>query len=66
MNTETMYREVGISHEVYAFGERILTGRRERFEEVDRLAEYNQTKVLDAMQKNRVNATCFAATTGYG
>ena len=66
MNTETMYREVGISHEVYAFGERILTGLRERFEEVDRLAEYNQTKVLDAMQKNRVNATCFAATTGYG
>ena len=66
MNTENMYREVGISHEVYAYGERILQGLRERFEDIDRLAEYNQTKVLDAMQKNRVNATCFAATTGYG
>jgi cystathionine beta-lyase family protein involved in aluminum resistance len=66
MNTEKMYGEVGISHEVYAFGEKILTGLRERFEEIDRLSEYNQTKVLDAMQKNRVNATCFAATTGYG
>ncbi|MBQ8350520.1 MAG: methionine gamma-lyase family protein [Clostridia bacterium] len=66
MNTEKMYKEVGISHEVYAFGEKILAGLRERFEEIDRRAEYNQTKVLDAMQKNRVNATCFAATTGYG
>ena len=66
MNTEKMYREIGISHEVYSFGERILTDLRERFEEIDRVSEYNQTKVIDAMQKNRVNAACFAATTGYG
>ena len=66
MNTERMYNAVGISHEVYAFGEKILADLRERFEEIDRVSEYNQTKVIDAMQKNRVNATCFAATTGYG
>ena len=66
MNTERMYNAVGISHEVYAFGEKILSDLRERFEEIDRVSEYNQTKVIDAMQKNRVNATCFAATTGYG
>ena len=66
MNTEQMYKEVGISREVYAFGEKVLADLRARFEEIDRVAEYNQTKVIDAMQKNRVNATCFAATTGYG
>ena len=33
---------------------------------VDRIAEANQAKVLAAMQKNRVSAACFAATTGYG
>ena len=66
MNTEQMYKEVGISREVYAFGEKVLSDLRARFEEIDRVAEYNQTKVIDAMQKNRVNATCFAATTGYG
>ena len=30
------------------------------------MAEYNQAKVIGAMQKNRVSAQCFAATTGYG
>ena len=66
MNTEQMYRSIGISHEVFAFGEKILEDLRERFDAIDRVSEYNQTKVIDAMQKNRVNATCFAATTGYG
>ncbi len=36
------------------------------FDEIDRVAEYNQCKVIGAMQKNRVNATHFAASTGYG
>ncbi len=66
MNTEQMYHAVGISHEVFAFGEKILEELRDRFDAIDRVSEYNQTKVIDAMQKNRVNATCFAATTGYG
>ncbi len=66
MNTEKMYREMGISHEVFAFGERVLASLTDRFAEIDRVSEYNQAKVIDAMQKNRVNAACFAATTGYG
>ncbi len=57
---------MGISQEVYAYGEKALERLRQRFEEVDRIAEYNQAKVLSAMQKNRVSAACFAATTGYG
>ena len=44
----------------------MLAGLKERFEAIDRVAEYNQAKVIGAMQKNRVSAQCFAATTGYG
>ena len=60
------YREAGVSDEVYAFGEKIAEELKERFEEIDRMAEYNQCKVLNAMRKNKVDAACFAATTGYG
>lgn len=66
MNTESMYTALGITPEVYRFGEEVLAGLRARFDEIDRVAEYNQCKVIGAMQKNRVDATHFAATTGYG
>ena len=66
MNTESMYRDLGISSGVYRFGETVLASLTERFTAIDRIAEMNQGKVLFAMQKNRVNATHFAATTGYG
>ena len=45
---------------------RLLDGLRERFDGIDAVAEYNQAKVIRAMQSQRVDATCFAATTGYG
>ena len=61
-----MYRELGISEEVFAYGEAAIARLDARFREIDEIAEYNQQKVLAAMQKNRVNATHFAATTGYG
>lgn len=60
------YNEMGISPKVYAYGEQALSGLKTRFEEIDKIAEFNQAKVLSAMQKNRVSAACFAATTGYG
>ena len=66
MNMKQMYFELGVSPKVYDFGEKVLEELKDQFEEIDRVAEYNQGKVLWAMQKNRVNATCFAATTGYG
>ena len=66
MQTETMYQNLGVCPKVFQFGEDILAGLRERFDEIDRVAEYNQAKVIGAMQKNRVSAQCFAATTGYG
>lgn len=61
-----LYKQLGVSEAVYRFGEEILTSLQDRFREIDTVAEYNQCKVLAAMQKNRVNATHFAATTGYG
>ena len=61
-----MYRSLGVSEQVYRYGEAILASLRERFDAIDAVAEYNQNKVLLAMQKNHVNATHFAATTGYG
>ncbi|MCI8844387.1 MAG: hypothetical protein HFF08_09785 [Oscillospiraceae bacterium] len=63
---EEIYQELGISPAVLRRGETVLEGLKERFEAVDRVAEYNQAKVLAAMQKHRVSAACFAATTGYG
>lgn len=65
-NLEKIYEQLGISRDVYAYGEYILKRLRERFDEIDRVAELNQGKVLLSMQKNRVNAGHFAATTGYG
>ena len=61
-----MYQSLGISPAVYAYGEKTLEKIADRFASIDQVAEYNQAKVLSAMQKNRVSAACFAATTGYG
>ena len=61
-----MYAQLGVSEEVYRFGEDVLETLKERFAAIDAVAEYNQAKVIGAMQKNRVGASCFAATTGYG
>ncbi len=61
-----IYKELGISKEVYEFGEKVLGELKDRFDEIDRTAEYNQLKVIGAMHKNNVNATHFMATTGYG
>ena len=64
--TAALYEEMGISRRVQAFGSRVEEELKERFAAVDETVEYNQLKVLHAMQKNRVGAACFAATSGYG
>ena len=61
-----IYMEMGVSPGVYAYGQKALEALRDRFAAIDAIAEYNQAKVLSAMQRNRVSAACFAATTGYG
>lgn len=61
-----LYESLGISKEVYEYGEGILGGLRERFTAIDETAEYNQLKVIAAMQKAHVSAECFNASSGYG
>lgn len=61
-----LYETMGVSPAVYAYGEKALEKLRDRFDAIDKIAEYNQAKVIAAMQKNRVSAACFAGTTGYG
>ena len=61
-----LYESLGISKEVYEYGEGILEGLRERFTAIDETAEYNQLKVIAAMQKAHVSAECFNASSGYG
>ncbi len=66
MELDQMYQELGISSQVLEFGRQIEEGLKERFLAIDETAEYNQMKVLKAMQDARVSDIHFAATTGYG
>jgi len=61
-----IYRSMGICDEVYNFGEEIIRDLRERFDIIDANAEYNQLKVLKAMQECQVSEACLLGTTGYG
>ncbi len=63
---EAIYASMGISREIYQYGERIQEELTERFAAIDRLAEYNQLKVVRAMQECRVSEACLLGTTGYG
>ncbi len=60
------YARMGISKEVYEYGNRIWDSLQERFQDVDRIAEYNQLKVIRAMQECQVSEACLLGTTGYG
>lgn len=62
-----MYCEqLGISEKVYDYSENIIAGLKERFEKIDETAEYNQMKVINAMQKNHVAEMHLNGTSGYG
>lgn len=66
MDIRTLYQQMGIRPFVLEFASGIEDGLKERFQEIDRIAEYNQLKVIKAMQDNRVNADCFHFASGYG
>ena len=61
-----MYSTLGISKEVFAFGTKIEEELKERFAKIDEIAEYNQLKVIHAMQASKVSEACLYGTTGYG
>ncbi len=60
------YEKCHISRKVYDFGQQILEDLKERFEGYDKVCEYNQLKVLQAMQECRVSEACFMPSSGYG
>lgn len=66
MSTTTMYGDLGISKEVLNFVNEISASLKDRFDEIDERAEYNQLKVIKAMQENRVDEACFHYASGYG
>ena len=66
MELFSMYQALGLSRAVYERGEEVLSHLQERFRQIDAVAEYNQAKVLAAMQEHKIGANHFAATTGYG
>lgn len=61
-----LYQKIGIRPQVYDYGKQIEDQLKERFRKLDETAEYNQLKILHAMQKNRVSEACFYPSTGYG
>lgn len=63
---EAMYKQMGISQQVYEFSEKIWNSLGGRFARIDDVSEYNQLKVIKAMQKNKVSESCLLGTTGYG
>lgn len=66
IDLEEIYAQMGIEKPVFDFGEKIAKELQDRFAGIDATAEYNQLKVIAAMQKNRVSAECFNASSGYG
>ena len=66
MTDTNFYNQLGVSDKVLHFGQEVLAGLSDQFRHIDQVAEFNQAKVIAAMQKNRVNATHFNLSTGYG
>lgn len=63
---DLFYKDMNVSEKVLEFCNTIENDLEERFQYIDKVAEYNQLKVLKAMQDNKVSDVHFAATTGYG
>lgn len=63
---ETMYENLHIDEKVFRYCNEVADALKKRFDEIDRVAEFNQLKVIKAMQEHKVSDVHFAATTGYG
>ena len=61
-----IYQELGIEEKVFQYGQQFEEKLKERFAQIDRTAEYNQLKVIKALQANKVSAEGFMGSSGYG
>ncbi len=62
----SMYKSMGIDEKVYEYCQKAEESLEEHYKNIDRTAEYNQAKVLQAMQKNKLSAAHLYPSTGYG
>jgi len=65
-NTDDIYKDLNIEKSVIDFSNNILKDLNDRFDEIDKVSEYNQIKVIKAMQKHKVSENHFDTATGYG
>lgn len=61
-----IYKKLKISDEVYNFANKIADSLKDRFEEIDKVAEFNQMKVIHSMHKENVSEMHLEGATGYG
>ena len=64
--TRDYLKKFGLSERAIELGEKYEAELKERFAKIDETAEYNQLKVIKAMQDNRLSDIHFASSTGYG
>ncbi len=62
----SMYKEMGFSKNVCDYAFKVEESLKERFDKIDKIAEFNQLKVLKAMQDNKLSDAHFGTATGYG
>lgn len=65
-NLYTMYKKMGFSEDVCKYAFDIEKGLKDRFDKIDKIAEFNQLKVIKAMQDCRLSDAHFGVATGYG
>lgn len=63
---QSIYSQFGISEQVLRYAEPVLTSLKERFQEIDETAEYNQLRIIKAMQDAHIGEANLKGTTGYG
>ena len=61
-----LYKSMGLDEDILAFSKEVLESLKERFQKIDETAEFNQLKVIKAMQDCKVSEACLLGTTGYG
>ena len=61
-----IYQELGIEEKVFQYGQQFEEKLKERFAQIDEVAEYNHLKVIKALQMHKVSAECFMGSSGYG
>ncbi len=61
-----LYSGSGVTREAAELAVRVMSDLGERFEEIDRIREINQLKVISSFHKVGLSESHFAGTTGYG